>query len=72
MRYRVHGWRSVAEMSARCSLWIDDLTAAKASVDRMKTLNVLAVYPGHGKPFPWEAFVKKYARAPRHSSGQTG
>ena len=41
-------------------VWIDDLAAANASVERLKTLNVRTVYPGHGKPFPWEAFARKH------------
>jgi hydroxyacylglutathione hydrolase len=39
---------------------IDDLAAARASVERLKTLNVRTVYPGHGKPFPWEEFARKH------------
>ena len=31
---------------------IDDREAADASVQRLKTLKVKTVYPGHGKPFP--------------------
>jgi glyoxylase-like metal-dependent hydrolase (beta-lactamase superfamily II) len=30
---------------------IDDLTAARSSVERLKKLGVKTVYPGHGKPF---------------------
>ena len=41
-------------------VWVDDLAAANAGVERLKTLNVRAVYPGHGKPFPWEAFARKH------------
>jgi hydroxyacylglutathione hydrolase len=41
-------------------VWIDDLAAAKASVGRLKTLNVRTVYPGHGKPFSWEEFARKH------------
>jgi glyoxylase-like metal-dependent hydrolase (beta-lactamase superfamily II) len=33
---------------------IDDLTVARASVERLKKLGVKAVYPGHGKPFRME------------------
>jgi glyoxylase-like metal-dependent hydrolase (beta-lactamase superfamily II) len=40
-------------------VWIDDLTAARTGVERLKTLSVRTVYPGHGKPFPWETFVRK-------------
>jgi hydroxyacylglutathione hydrolase len=41
-------------------VWVDDLAAATAGVERLKTLNVRTVYPGHGKPFPWEEFVKRH------------
>ena len=41
-------------------VWVDDLAAANAGVERLKTLNVRTVYPGHGKPFPWEKFVRKH------------
>lgn len=39
-------------------LWsiIDDLAAARDSVEKLKTLDIATVYPGHGKRFPWEAF----------------
>ncbi len=30
---------------------MDDLAAAQASVEKLKSLNVKAVYPGHGQPF---------------------
>jgi len=41
-------------------VWVDDLAAANAGVERLKTLNVRTVYPGHGKPFPWEEFVRRH------------
>jgi hydroxyacylglutathione hydrolase len=41
-------------------VWVDDLAAANAGVERLKTLNVRTVFPGHGKPFPWEEFVRKH------------
>jgi glyoxylase-like metal-dependent hydrolase (beta-lactamase superfamily II) len=41
-------------------IWIDDLPAAQASVERLKHLNVRTVYPGHGKPFPWAEFAAKH------------
>jgi glyoxylase-like metal-dependent hydrolase (beta-lactamase superfamily II) len=37
---------------------MDDLAAAHASVEELKALAVDTVYPGHGKPFPMEQFVK--------------
>lgn len=32
---------------------IDDLTEANASVEKLKSLEIHTVYPGHGKPFQW-------------------
>ena len=37
-----------------------DLVAANASVERLKSLNIHTVYPGHGKPFPMELFIKNH------------
>jgi hydroxyacylglutathione hydrolase len=31
---------------------IDDLAAAKASIERLKNLNINMIYPAHGEPFP--------------------
>jgi glyoxylase-like metal-dependent hydrolase (beta-lactamase superfamily II) len=31
---------------------MDDLAAARASIDKLRGLEVETVYPGHGKPFP--------------------
>ena len=31
--------------------FIDDMTAARASLERLRDLGVGTVYPGHGKPF---------------------
>jgi len=33
---------------------IDDPEAAHASVERLRTLGIKWVYPGHGQPFAWE------------------
>jgi hydroxyacylglutathione hydrolase len=41
-------------------VWVDDLAAANAGVERLKTLDVGRVYPGHGRSFPWEEFVRKH------------
>jgi len=38
---------------------IDDSAAANASVENLKSLKIGTVYPGHGKPFPMESFIKK-------------
>ncbi len=39
---------------------IDDSAAANASVERLKSLEIDTVYPGHGKPFPTELFIKNH------------
>jgi hydroxyacylglutathione hydrolase len=36
---------------------MDDLAAAKASVDKLRNLEIRTVYPGHGKPFAMEFFI---------------
>lgn len=33
---------------------IDDDDAAQASVEKLMTMNISQVYPGHGDPFPWK------------------
>jgi len=35
-----------------------DLTAANASIEKLKSLKINTVYPGHGKPFPMSSFTK--------------
>ena len=37
---------------------MDDLEAANASVEKLKRFAIKTVYPGHGKPFPMEQFMK--------------
>jgi len=37
---------------------MDDLTAANASVEKLNKLSIKTVYPGHGKSFPMEVFIK--------------
>jgi hydroxyacylglutathione hydrolase len=37
---------------------MDDKAAANASVEKLKRLKINTVYPGHGKPFPIELFIK--------------
>lgn len=37
---------------------MDDLDAVNASVEKLRSLAVNTVYPGHGKPFPMEQFMK--------------
>jgi glyoxylase-like metal-dependent hydrolase (beta-lactamase superfamily II) len=40
-------------------LFIDDLTDFDASIEKLKSLKINTVYPGHGKPFSWEQFLKR-------------
>jgi len=35
---------------------IDDPAAAGTTVERLKSLEINTVYPGHGELFPWELF----------------
>ena len=37
---------------------IDDSTAANASIEKLKSLKINTVYPGHGKSFPMNSFTK--------------
>lgn len=37
---------------------MDDLAAANASVEKLRSFAINTVYPGHGKPFPMEQFMK--------------
>jgi len=39
---------------------MDDLAAANASVEKLSGLEIQTVYPGHGRPFPMELFMKNY------------
>jgi hydroxyacylglutathione hydrolase len=39
---------------------IDDHDAARASVERLKSLQISTVYPGHGQPFPMDLFLKAH------------
>lgn len=42
-------------------LWsiIDDPKAANSSVEKLKGLGIKTVYPGHGDPFPMQAFLNE-------------
>ena len=37
---------------------MDDTATANASIEKLKSLRINTVYPGHGKPFPMEVFTK--------------
>jgi len=39
---------------------MDDLAAAKASVEKLRGLEIHTVYPGHGRPFPMELFIRSH------------
>ena len=41
---------------------MDDLAAANVSVEKFKSLKINTVYPGHGKPFPMELFIKNHRK----------
>lgn len=40
-------------------LYIDDLAAFNASLNKLQQMNVKTIYPGHGKPFPAERILQK-------------
>lgn len=42
---------------------IDDAAAANASIEKLKSLEINTVYPGHGQPFLMEQFIKGLASA---------
>lgn len=39
---------------------IDDPATANASLEKLKSLEIVTVYPGHGKPFPMEALWQEH------------
>lgn len=47
---------------------MDDLAAAKASVEKLRGLEIHTVYPGHGRPFPMELFLNNYQTTQREES----
>ncbi len=44
---------------------IDDLADYDGSIEKLRWLRIGTVYPGHGKPFPMERFLKNKATGPR-------
>jgi len=46
---------------------IDDLAAANARVEKLKKLRIKTVYPGHGKLFPIDLYIKKYCIVPKNN-----
>jgi glyoxylase-like metal-dependent hydrolase (beta-lactamase superfamily II) len=41
---------------------IDDSKEFDASIEKLKSLEINTVYPGHGEPFPMEVFLKSYRK----------
>jgi glyoxylase-like metal-dependent hydrolase (beta-lactamase superfamily II) len=41
---------------------IDDSEEANTSVEKLKSLEIKTVYPGHGKPFPMDLLIKKHRK----------
>jgi hydroxyacylglutathione hydrolase len=41
---------------------MDDLAAANASIEKLKSLEIRTVYPGHGEPFPMDSFMKNHQK----------
>jgi len=37
---------------------MDDLPEAKASIEKLRSLNIKTIYPGHGKPFPLSSLLE--------------
>jgi glyoxylase-like metal-dependent hydrolase (beta-lactamase superfamily II) len=48
---------------------IDDLLDCDASVEKLKSLKIKTVFPGHGKPFPMELFLKNYRPIVKPNTG---
>jgi glyoxylase-like metal-dependent hydrolase (beta-lactamase superfamily II) len=48
-----------AKKSFTLSGWAENHDALRSSVERLITLRIRTVYPGHLKPFPMEQFLKK-------------
>ena len=39
---------------------VENFDELHSSVERLKKLKIHAVYPGNGKPFPMELFIKNH------------
>lgn len=37
----------------------------EATIEKLRLLNIHTVYPGHGRPFAWEQFIKNHRRTAR-------
>lgn len=42
---------------------MDDSAACEASIEKLRTLEINTIYPGHGQPFAMEAFLAGYRAA---------
>ena len=40
---------------------MDDPTVAHKSVEKLKNLGIKIIYPGHGEPFTFDAFIQNYS-----------
>ncbi len=40
--------------------YIDSMADAKSSIEKLSKFKIDTVYPGHGRPFIWEKFLKNY------------
>lgn len=40
--------------------FIDDLADFNASIEKLKSLGIRTAYPGHGKSFPMEQFMRRH------------
>ncbi len=39
-----------------------DPVGFKASIEKLNSLKITTVYPGHGKPFPMELFLRNHRK----------
>ena len=39
---------------------VDDATEMRASIQRLKSLGIKTIYPGHGQPFSMDSFLENY------------
>lgn len=50
---------------------IFDHVEFEATIEKLKSLNIRTVYPGHGRPFAWEQFINNHRRKASRNE-QTG
>ena len=39
--------------------FIDDMADHRKSLEKLKRLSIETIYPGHGKPFPMSALIRR-------------